>query len=232
MASQTEKLVDRVVDSFLKSVSSGEYLVGKKLPTQDILQKVYGVSRTTMREALKKLETMGIVSIRQGDGTYLNSPDMQADMNRLYPLLKLNETDLDELMEARKVLETKTAEMAAVRATEEDIRMLQVVLGDMERCRNQIDLYTENDSQFHLCIATAAHNSILNRFVKMIYEMMNAQQEEIARMPHLPNISFAYHVDILESIKEHNAKQAAELMYEHIDNAHQRLKRLKLEDQQ
>lgn len=232
MASQTEKLVDRVVDSFLKSVSSGEYMVGKKLPTQDILQKVYGVSRTTMREALKKLETMGIVSIRQGDGTYLNSPDMQADMNRLYPLLKLNETDLDELMEARKVLETKTAEMAAVRATEEDIRMLQAVLEDMERCRNQIDLYTENDSQFHLCIATAAHNSILNRFVKMIYEMMNAQQEEIARMPHLPNISFAYHVDIMESIKGHNAKQAAELMYEHIDNAHQRLKRLKLEDLQ
>ena len=232
MASQTEKLVDRVVDSFLKSVSSGEYVVGKKLPTQDILQKVYGVSRTTMREALKKLETMGIVSIRQGDGTYLNSPDMQADMNRLYPLLKLNETDLDELMEARKILETKTAEMAAARATEEDIRMLQEVLADMERCRNQIDLYTENDSQFHLCIATAAHNSILYRFVKLIYEMMNAQQDEIARIPHLPNIPFAYHADIMESIKEHNSKQAAELMYEHIDNAHQRLKRLKLEDQQ
>ena len=230
MLSQTETLVDKVVDSFLTSVNNGEYVAGKKLPTQDVLQRSYGVSRNTMREALKKLETMGIVSIRQGDGTYLNSPEMQENINRLYPLLKLNETDLDELMEARKILETKTAEMAAERAGEEDIQMLQKLLCNMEDCRNNIELYAENDSQFHLCIARAAHNSILYRFVKMIYEMMNAQQEEIAKMPHLPNISYAYHMDLVEAIKEHKAAQAADLMLEHIDNAHQRLIRMKMNE--
>ena len=225
MVNQTETLVDKAVASFLESVASGEYVAGKKLPTQDALQKIYGVSRNTMREALKKLETMGVVSIRQGDGTYLNNLEMQNDMNRLYPLLQLNDTDLDELIEARKILETKTAEMAALRATDEDISQLRKLLENMESCRDNSELYTENDSQFHLCIAKAAHNSILYRFVKLIYEMMNAQQEEIARMPLLTNISFAYHMDLAAAIAERKPEQAADIMLEHIDNAHRRLKR-------
>ncbi len=227
MSIQREKLVDKVVYCFLERVSKGEYQAGKKLPTQDVLQKDYGVSRTTIREALKKLETLGVVNIRQGDGTYLNSPDLHVDVSRLNPLLKLNETDLDELMVARGVLEFKTVEMAAEFATEEEIYRLEAILGEMAGCRDDISRYTENDSQFHLCIAQASHNSILYRFVKMLYEMMNAQQEEIAKLPHLPNISYAYHTDILESIKAHDGRRAAEVMREHIDNAHQRLKRQK-----
>lgn len=230
MVNQTETLVDKAVSNFLESVSSGEYEAGKKLPTQDTLQRIYGVSRNTMREALKKLETMGIVSIRQGDGTYLNNPEMQNDMNRLYPLLQLNETDLDELMEARKILETKTAEMAAMRATEDDIRQIEKLLEEMEECRDNSELYTEHDSQFHLSIALAAHNSILYKFVKLIYELMNAQQGEIAKMPHLPNISFAYHADIAQMIKAGKPEQAADLMLEHIDNAHRRLKRSQINE--
>ena len=225
MVNQTETLVDKAVASFLESVASGEYVVGQKLPTQNAMQEIYGVSRNTMREALKKLETMGVVSIRQGDGTYLNNLEMQSDMNRLYPLLQLNDTDLDELIEARKILETKTAEMAALRATEEDIKRLRELLDNMENCRDNSELYTENDSQFHLCIAKAAHNSILYRFVKLIYEMMNAQQGEIARMPLLPNISFAYHMDLAAAIIEKKPEQAADIMLEHIDNAYRRLKR-------
>lgn len=228
MGNQSETLVDKVVNRFIESAGREGYTAGKKLPIQDVMQKTYGVSRNTMREALKKLETMGIVSIRQGDGTYFNGLEMQADISRLYPLLQLNDTDLDELMEARKILETKTAEMAALRATEEDIKGLEELLQRMEKCRDEISQYTENDSKFHLCIAKSSNNSIIYKFVKLIYDMMNAQQEEIAKMPHLPNISYAYHLDLVKYIKERNPKQAAELMLEHIENAHQRLKRSKM----
>ena len=214
-----------IVEQFMNSIAKGEFKKGERLPTQDELKDRYSVGRNTMREALQKLETLGVVTIRHGDGTYLNSNITESNMQGLFPILSFHETDLEQLAEVRSILESQTVKLATLRASKDDISEMLYILKEMEKCKDNVDRYTELDWKFHLKVAQSSHNNLLSKLVENIYVLMRAQQEEIARMPRLPNISFAYHVDILKAIDAKDARMAEELMLEHLNNAHQRLKK-------
>ncbi len=223
MIVHSETLVSKIVKNFIEAAGDGTFKVGEKLPIQDDLQKMFGVSRNTMREALQRLESLGVVTIRHGDGTYLNNVDVKSSLNNLVPLLKLNNTDLTELMESRKVLEVWTAQLAALRSNENDIKELRQILGKMEKSLSNLEDYTEQDAILHLTIARCAKNSILAEFVGIISDLMKAQQVEIAKIQHMPAISYAYHCDLVQAIAEGDSRKAAAIMNEHLENAYQRL---------
>lgn len=220
-----KRLVDEIIEQFMDSIARGEFKKGERLPTQEELKDRYSVGRNTMREALQRLEVLGIVTIRHGDGTYLNSDAAESNMHGLFPILSFHETDLEQLAEVRSILEAQTVKLATLRASKDDINELLCILKEMEKCKDNVDEYTELDWKFHLKIAQSTHNNLLSKLVENIYVLMRAQQEEIARMPRLPNISFAYHVDILKAIDAKDARMAEVLMLEHLNNAHQRLKK-------
>lgn len=218
-----ETLVDRVVNQFLESVKGGEFIIGEKLPTQEELQAMFGVSRNTMREALQRLASLGIVTIRQGDGTYLNSLDIGHSLDKLTPLLKLNDTDIKSLIVARCMLEVQTAHDAALNATDADITELKACVEKMRTCTNKVWMYIKFDTQFHFQIAKCSRNSILCAFFEVIHDMLHAQQEAVINSRVMMEISNQYHDSIVKAIEAHDPAKASSVMAEHINNTYHRL---------
>jgi len=218
-----ETLVDKVVDRILEAAKNGDFIIGKKLPIHEELQTMFGVSRNTIREALQRLESIGVVTIRQGNGTYLNDINIKRSLDKLTPILKLNNTDLSSLIVARKTLEVQTAQDAALCATEEDIREFEYYLNEMKACTNDVQKYTQLDMKFHLAVARSSGNAILYKFFEVISDLMHAQQEAVINSSTMVEVSRHYHTGLIEAIKARDPNKAASIMAEHIDNVYHRL---------
>lgn len=221
---QSESLVDKVVACFLDDMRQGVYAAGSKLPSHDQLQKTFGVSRNTLREALNRLESLGILRIRHGDGTYMNEIGTASSLNPLVSLLKLRGTALSELIEVRIFVEEKTVALAAERATDTEKRNLESLLGEMRGAIADPRRFAPLDMRFHREIAVAAHNALLLEFIGIIRGLMTAQQEEVARLPHVSSSSLRFHEEIVRHILAGNGAAAAATMRSHIERAYERLR--------
>lgn len=219
---RAETLVDKVVAGFLEDLRQGVITPGDKLPSHERLQKSFGVSRNTLREALNRLESLGVLRIRHGDGTYVNHIDAASSINSLTALLKLKGAGLAELIEMRIFVEEKTAALAAARATEAEERGLALLLDDMRRAIDTPERFALLDTQFHQAIAEAAHNAILLEFMRIICDLMAAQQIAVARLPQVSPSSLRFHEEIFTSIRAKDGVKAAETMRHHIERAYSR----------
>ena len=113
----TERLKDMII--------SGTYKSGEKLPNEASLCEMFGVSRITIREAMKKLSMMGLLDIRQGKGTFVKSMDLSLFMKPLYQLIDFEEVDINAIFDARLYIESGTVYMAATKRTEADLERME-----------------------------------------------------------------------------------------------------------
>ena len=119
---------DFVMEQLKDMIITGVYKTGEKLPNEATLCENFGVSRITIREALKKLNMMGILDIRQGKGTFVKQVDLGLFMKPLYQLIDFEDVDIETIYSAREYVENGTARMAAQKRTEEDIERLMKLL--------------------------------------------------------------------------------------------------------
>ena len=224
MAVQSQTLVDKVVESFMQDMRDGVYKPGERLPSHEKLQEIFRISRNTLREALNRLESMGVLRIVHGNGTFVNDYDAASSINNLVSLLKLKDTALDQMIEARVFVEEKTALLATDRATPEELQALESLLAEMENCVARPDRFAPLDTRFHQQIAICSHNPILQEFNTIISDLVRAQHVEIARMPRVSTISHEYHNKIFRYISSGDGPAAAAAMREHIENAFGRIK--------
>lgn len=223
-AIQAQTLVDKVVERFMEDMRDGVYSAGERLPSHEKLQDIFGTSRNTLREALNRLESMGVLRIVHGNGTFVNDVDAASSINNLVSLLKLKDTALVQMIEARIFVEEKTALLAAERATSEEMRTLESLLEEMGSCVGRPDRFAPLDTRFHQQIAVCAHNPILQEFITIIGDLVRAQHVEIARMPRVSVISHEYHEKIFRYIAGGDGAAASAAMREHIEQAYGRLK--------
>lgn len=159
-------LADDVAARLRAEIESGTYKVGQKLPVEPELMRIYGVGRSSVREAVKLLVTAGILQVQQGSGTFvkeasaINEPFAQR-------LMRSNYVDLDEV---RSLLEIKIAQKAAVNRTEEDILRIKLALDERTEAAQNGDLRgcVDADVRFHIAIAEAAGNEILTDMYKSL----------------------------------------------------------------
>ena len=158
MIIQKKSLADMIAETLRQQITEGIYKTGDKLPTEPELMKVFGVGRSSVREAVKLLVNMGVVRVQQGSGTFVAVPSNYDDVG-----IKLNAADRAELDEVRKILDIAIVEKAVARRTEKDIERMRLFLekrkadaenGLLEEC-------IESDLNFHIAIANATHNQIL-----------------------------------------------------------------------
>jgi len=118
---------EEVVDQIKEAIYSRQLLPGDRLPSERELSEQFGLSRMTIRDALRVLESTGLVEIKVGasGGAYVREPNLEMLSDSLSSFLRLKKTTLLELTEARKIIETATAELAAQRATEEDLKAVR-----------------------------------------------------------------------------------------------------------
>lgn len=161
-------LVEQVEEQIFQFIRNKPVKVGEKLPNEFELGERFGVGRSTIREAVKSLVFKGIVEIRRGAGTYVTGLIPAEDD----PLGILNFQDKGaialDLVDVRLMIEPAMAEMAALRATQEDIRRLLEICTAVERKIRDGESYIQDDIAFHCCVAECSKNKIVEQIIPII----------------------------------------------------------------
>lgn len=193
---------------------------GDKLPAERALAEMLEVSRPSLREALHILQAQGIVSIRHGQGTYIEEPHVAQELRAA---TMASSHDLNELFDAREVLEVPSSKWAAEKATKEDIRLLRATLNQIDQITaiKPIDFKQLQilDSKFHLTIVGINKNRFLDQTVNVLQDVMRMSMETTLRLPGRLEISRHEHYGILDAIEAGNGELASLLTHQHITGA-------------
>ena len=218
------RVVDIVIERILNALAKGEFKPGDRLPSETELTRILGVSRNALREALKQLESLGILDIRQGDGTYVTNGKAGGALgSTISVLFLLDQSSIAELLEARELVEVKIAGLAATRADEKDLDAISDALRELKKVLHDPERYAEKDFEFHLALTKAAKNFVLEKFFTSISELLREQLVRVARVPGVIRKSYEYHEKIARAVKARNAAEAQDEMREHISNVVGRL---------
>ncbi|MFI7278103.1 FadR/GntR family transcriptional regulator [Streptomyces sp. NPDC049879] len=207
------RLYEQVVERLRSHVADGGLRAGDRLPPERELAQRLGVSRASVRQAIVVLEVQGLVEVRHGGGTYLVGDSLDAE-----PVERLMERRrrLPDVLEAREALETKLAELAAERRTEDDLTAIAAALDHMEREIAGGGHGVEGDRLFHAAVTAAAHSALLAEFMRSIAEQIAESRTESLRQPGRPARSLAQHRAIQEAIAAGRPGPAATAMRRHV----------------
>lgn len=197
-------------------IREGRLHPGDKLPPERELADVFEVSRTSVRDAIRVLEMMGMVEPRQGEGTVVRdlSPDSLA--TPISSLLVRSSQYLAELLDVRKMLEPPLAARAAKHASDEDIIRLGAILNHQTEKVLGGGLAIEEDTEFHYTIATAARNSVVMRVVDVLMDLLRDSRERSLQVKGRLQKSLAGHRRIYDAIRARNPHAAEEAMRQHL----------------
>jgi GntR family transcriptional repressor for pyruvate dehydrogenase complex len=165
---KVENLSDKIIKQIRSLITSGQLKPGDKLPPERKLAEAFGVGRISVRDAIKKLEFYGIVKTLPQSGTIVSGLGIAALEGLITDVLTIEESDFQSLVETRVLLEIEAAMKAAERRTEEDIAEIRIALEAYEEKLNNGELAIEEDLLFHLKIAEASKNSVLNSLMLII----------------------------------------------------------------
>lgn len=188
------------------------------MPSERELATSFGVSRSSLRQALKVLEIMGVLSQRVGDGTYLNSSAKAILSEPMQFLILLDAVSERELMEARLIVEPELAAQAAERATEEDLAAIRAELDAMESASLHPDLLIEHDLRFHQAIFDAAKNRVCGLMFAVVHQSLKnliAMTSKVVPAQH----TLVLHKRILNAIRKRDPEEARRRMSEHLLDA-------------
>lgn len=213
------RLCDQVADELRALIAGKQYLPGEKLPVEGELAAHFGVSRITVREAMRKLDIMGIVEVRQGAGTFVREITPNAYIKTLLPMLSMDNNSLKDIFEVRQVIECKSAELAALNATPEDLSQVKRVLAKMpEAARTgKLRQYNELDLQFHYAVAKCTHNQILITIQELLSDLVEGSISMGLTPLNALEHSVIFHRKIYEAIVKRDSVSATGLMNAHIE---------------
>lgn len=162
-----KKVSDRVLEQIRSLITGGKIKPGEKLPPERELTTLFNVSRSSVREAMLKLECLGFVEQRHGEGTFVRSMT-ESPLTGILETCLQNDDFISDLMEIRYVLETWGAAAAAERATEAEIKAMQSVLLEMKAARNSGKIGYELNVKLHFLISSATRNTFLVHMMNTI----------------------------------------------------------------
>ena len=216
---ETTRVSDSTIDQILSLITSGKLQPGDQLPGERTLIQRMGVGRTSLREALRALEAMGIIEVKPGVGSFVtNLKPTDVMTSRWIPWLVTHEHEIMELVELRQALETRAAALAAERATAEQRRTIQATLERMDTAiaAGNTPATVEADKSFHEAMADASHNALIAQVLQLANSALAQTREAILSLPDRPAKSLAEHRLIWEAIDARNARAAEEAVLNHI----------------
>lgn len=169
-------LVDQAIEGMRALLASGEWAVGTRIPPEPALGASLGVSRNTVREAVKALSHVGLLEVRRGDGTYVAaSTEMQALMRR-----QVDRVELAHLLEVRHAIEVRATALAAERRTAEDLAVLDAAMSRRLAALGAGDTaaFVAADVDFHVAVVAAAHNPLLVELYDGLVETLRASIDD------------------------------------------------------
>lgn len=217
---KTKKTYEEVADYLKEQILQGTYQSGDRLPSLRELGNMLGVGQSTVREAISALKTMGLVTIRQGEGTFVAQYEAEEILAAIESAQLVTKKDICDLLEVRKIVEKGIVGLAAKKRTEEDLKKIQDALDEMKKALENNELGDQADWKFHYAVACASHNPILESMMLSISEIMEktlkASRKKLYQSKDNPQRLYREHVDIFKAIQNGNSIKAEEAMLYHL----------------
>lgn len=221
------RLSEEIVDRIERLILNEELRIGDALPPERELAVQLHVSRNILREALGMLVQKGLLEVRAGSGTYVARPDSEFLRDTLDHFIRFNKTALLDLVEARRAIEVEIAEMAAQRATPQDLDLLDAALAQLEASVGSVAPYTEADVHFHSTLAVIAKNGILELLLDSIRGTLRENIRVLVQHhPTAVEQAMNYHRRIARAVRAHDAAEARAAMREHLESVRRDLQEL------
>ncbi|MFD5589213.1 FadR/GntR family transcriptional regulator [Streptomyces sp. NPDC058733] len=200
-------LSEQVIAELRTQITSGEWPVGSRIPTEPELVEQLGVARNTVREAVRALAHNGLLDIRQGSGTYVvATSELAGVMHRRFA-----GADPQHIAELRSTLEASAAKLAAVRRTEKDLKQLDALLLRREEAweSGDAEAFVTADATFHLAVVSASHNDVLTALYADLGEVLRDWLrvdvgDELTPETHMD------HARLVDALRDGDAETAAE----------------------
>ncbi|GAA0737343.1 FadR/GntR family transcriptional regulator [Clostridium oceanicum] len=216
---KSTRIYEQVIDQIKEMVVTGKLRKGDKLPSERELTSKLGVSRSSIREAIRVLEVIGIVSCKQGDGNFIRTDFENILFEPLSIMFLLNKSSEREIFELRRVIEVETAGLAAKNITIKQLQEIRLILDDMEKTEDE-DLKIKLDKKFHYKIAKASNNflivTVLNTISELIDSFIKDARAKILETRKEKNIIETHHEEIYDGLVNRDSKKCSEAMRKHM----------------
>ncbi len=217
---KSEKVSERVVRQIKDTILSGGMKPGDRLPPERELVEWFQVSRISIREALKSLETSGLLTIKPGSGVFVAHLSSKPMSDSLSSILRIQKASIHQLTEARAIFEPSIAKLACERTNPEDLRRLEQNIEEASAILQSNRSARSTNIEFHSLVAEFTHNSVLTLTVKTLLDVLQEMSLEIVndspRNLRLSRSSVDWHRRILKAFHEKKSRKACDLMLNHI----------------
>jgi GntR family transcriptional repressor for pyruvate dehydrogenase complex len=215
-AVRTGRRYEQVAEQIQRLITSGALRPGDRLPNERELAAKFGVGRSSLRDAIRTLEVMGIVESRHGSGTVVRDLSTDALVVPLASVLAHKRELVAELLDVRRMIEPALAARAAANATEEELSRLDDILRRQEAKVRRGERSIEEDSEFHYAIALAARNGVVLRVLDVLMDLLRESRARSLQVRGRPERSCAGHRRILRAIKRRDGPAAEAAVRKHL----------------
>lgn len=209
-------LVDDTADRIRQMIFSGQIKPGELLPSRKELAARFGVGIATIHEAIKSLDAVGLVASRPGKGTWVSENALQSVIHPEIILNRFGPIDVRSVYEARLALEVSLAELAAQKATEEEIAEMFRHLEDAQQVIEDDSKFVRVDWDFHMTVARATHNVLLQAFYTLSRELLIELISDVIKLPLVKEEASAIHQEQAEAIARHDVAGATAAARKHM----------------
>ena len=216
-AVRKERRYEQVAEQIQKLIAQGTLKPGDRLPPERELATRFGVARSSIRDAVRTLEVMGILEPRQGAGTVVRDLSADSLVVPLATVLVRKRELVSELLDVRRVLEPGLAARAAKNATVEEVLELEDILRRQAVKLRRGEPSIEEDSEFHYVIGKAARNSVVLKVLDVLMDLLRESRARSLQAPGRPERSYAGHMRVLRAIKRRDPEAAEKAVRKHLE---------------
>jgi GntR family transcriptional regulator, transcriptional repressor for pyruvate dehydrogenase complex len=204
-------------EQLISYVVKGSWKAGDRIPPERELCQQLGIARTSLREALKAMELIGMLDSRVGDGTFVCPRTEFLSRPLLWAFTGSDHTELHDIMEARTIIEENLAGLAAERGSDEDIARIGEAVQAMRDSIARGDSILEADMSFHIAICQAARNEVLRNAVQLLRNLMRQWIYYKLLIPEVAPLVLKRHVAIYRAIARRKSSSARSEMRHHLE---------------
>ncbi len=216
-----------VMKEILESIKSGDLKPGDKLPPERELTKMFGVGRSTLREAISALVLVGYLEVIQGRGTFLRKDFQPANLSAMELSDIQTAASIIDLVEVREILECNAVKLATRRAKSDDIRLIIDALAKMKETVDDYKRFSDHDFNFHIALAQATGNNMILEMMKLIVNKVHEQYDRFNPKTLFQTEKAVFTAEqIVASITNGEAEKAAGFMRDHLNLVTIELKRM------
>jgi GntR family transcriptional regulator, transcriptional repressor for pyruvate dehydrogenase complex len=211
------RIHEEVFSQIHQLIKEGRFKARDQLPSERELAETFKVSRTSVREALRALETRGLIVSRTGMGNFVADLPVDSLVGPLAKMLIDEKEALADVFEMRKLIEPQIAALAAERATDRDIAQLKSIVAKQTEAVRRGETGVDADAELHLCISRTTQNQALQKLVFSLMEVLSRSREESLQTTERRNASIETHRRIVSAIEKHDQIKARNEMLRHIE---------------